>query len=71
METVGVMLLETFNYNFYKKYYYNINSLSQKNFLKNSKINITLENYAAQKHCYFGGGGGLNCNHQRPLYSTY
>lgn len=57
METVGVMLLETFNYNFYKKYYYNINSLSQKNFLKNSKINITLENYAAQKHCYFWGGG--------------
>lgn len=56
METVGVMLLETFNYNFYKKYmyYYNINSLSQKK--KNSKINITLENYAAQKHCYFGGG---------------
>lgn len=69
METVGVMLLETFNYNFYKKYYYNINSLSQKKILKNSKINITLENYAAQKHCYFGGG--MNCNHQRPLYSTY
>lgn len=57
METVGVMLLETFNYNFYKKYmyYYNINSLSQKK--KIAKLILPWKTMQPKNIVILGGGG--------------